>query len=509
MAAAERNDLEMGKRHLAAGDDVNGTDSEKKDTPLHVAAISGNVEFIKLLLSYKAQIEARDTAGYTPLGFAVLVNQLESVKALADAGAAINIRVGGKELDTTPLHIAASKGYLDILKILLDHGADVNVVAGWNRQWTPLQAAAYNGQAEVAEVLLAKGADINARHAETGWTPLHFAAQSNSPKVVRILAQHGADVESKDLKGNTAIIYCATAEMVSALVSVGAKLHDEGPAGLPEVKPLAGSPPRVLDDKDLPVHEDHTYTLHIDADASMKLGPMPEQAITSTAISRYRRDQQKTKVALYEISDYLKLYTNGELQRESSSDALGMKKKTPHETRAIVYKETARPEFLEYIKERYSTPFCTLTVDGDGHALKQDIRKSEHPEIEVGMAASYQLFHGRFCPTDNKWEEEASFQGTTPVKGVLSYVKQPPGKEPTLVHVQVSGTMTTMIPMEGNDLTISNLVTGEQTYDTQMKQWVSGKLELKASSTQAPDATVKGSVTGTMTLSMEMEGREK
>ena len=46
------------------------------DTPLHFAASRKNVEIVKLLILHGAQIEAKDSFGYTPLHKALDIEEL-------------------------------------------------------------------------------------------------------------------------------------------------------------------------------------------------------------------------------------------------------------------------------------------------------------------------------------------------------------------------------------------------------------------------------------------------
>ena len=57
----------------------------------------------------------------------------------------------------TPLHITANIGYFGIVKLMLERGASPNTKD--NNGWTPLHRAAYEGHVDVVRVLLESGAD--------------------------------------------------------------------------------------------------------------------------------------------------------------------------------------------------------------------------------------------------------------------------------------------------------------------------------------------------------------
>ena len=108
----------------------------------------------------------------------------ETDRALLDAAENGNIKaveqaiVDGAEVDAkdsdgwTPLHNAALKGHKKIVELLIAKGADVN--AKGSSGWTPLHFAANGGYMEVAKLLIAKGVDVNATTGD-GVTPLDRA----------------------------------------------------------------------------------------------------------------------------------------------------------------------------------------------------------------------------------------------------------------------------------------------------------------------------------------------
>ena len=66
-------------------------DTEAQDTigetPLHIASRSGSIETVRLLLEWKADIEAKDNVGYTPLVLARMYDRPEIAQLLLDEGA--------------------------------------------------------------------------------------------------------------------------------------------------------------------------------------------------------------------------------------------------------------------------------------------------------------------------------------------------------------------------------------------------------------------------------------
>jgi ankyrin repeat protein len=115
-------------------------------TPLHFAAITGDRAMVDLLLTARADVNARDdTYQMTPIAWANEEGHRDMVRHLYDRGADVD------------LHQAAAYGLVDHVKDLVRSSRrQVNAVVGG---WTPLQLATIWGHPEVVELLLSRGAD--------------------------------------------------------------------------------------------------------------------------------------------------------------------------------------------------------------------------------------------------------------------------------------------------------------------------------------------------------------
>ena len=116
---------------------------------------------------------------------AAVNGDIETAKQLISKGANVNQKaVGG-----TPLHMAAERGHKDIVELLIQNGAEVN--AKGTQNWTPLHLAATAGKQDVVEFLISKGADVNAMDLD-GHTPLWWAQIKQQNQIVILLKKHGA-----------------------------------------------------------------------------------------------------------------------------------------------------------------------------------------------------------------------------------------------------------------------------------------------------------------------------
>lgn len=93
-------------------------------TTLHTAASKGNLKAIERLVKNEANLDETDSAGKTPLMYAVMLNQKESVAALLKAGADVNTQADN---GNTALHEAVLQGNVKFVSLLLEKGSKIDL----------------------------------------------------------------------------------------------------------------------------------------------------------------------------------------------------------------------------------------------------------------------------------------------------------------------------------------------------------------------------------------------
>ena len=184
--------------------------SKKKDcietegaTPLHRAALQGDVESIKAALKEGADIEGSSQDGATPLMFAASKGHYYAIKKLLASRANINA-VSTK--GWTALRIAVRRQDARTVKQLIRNGADINHLSPDG--WTALNEASYQGQKAIIRILLQGGADTEMRSPHD-WTPLMQACHKGDEAAVRLLHGAGANMEATSAHHETAILLAA------------------------------------------------------------------------------------------------------------------------------------------------------------------------------------------------------------------------------------------------------------------------------------------------------------
>ena len=170
-------------------------DGDDLATPLIIAARDGKLDFVKVLLRYEANIEARGT-----------------------------IKIDGKVIEgCTALWIAAAKGHFDVVRLLIEQNAEVDSRTSTNS--TPLRAAAFIGHLDIVRCLVENGADVNARN-NFNSTPLMITCYKGHPNVASYLVKHGANINLQDNKGGSCLHRASEGghvQLACELLALGAK----------------------------------------------------------------------------------------------------------------------------------------------------------------------------------------------------------------------------------------------------------------------------------------------
>lgn len=182
------------------------TRSNNLRTPLHTAAMHGQLTTITYLLKHGAyQKDEKDSCGTTPLMDSLRFGFVDVADCL--------IKEHGADIYTTDsigrscVHIAAHSGQIDSIKYLVE-ACNVNVESPCLDSTTSaLHFAAKEGHKDVLEYILSAGGNVNAVD-KNNRTALHLSTASNKLDIVELLLTHyKADADVVDNCGKKASQY--------------------------------------------------------------------------------------------------------------------------------------------------------------------------------------------------------------------------------------------------------------------------------------------------------------
>ena len=215
-----------------------------KTTPLIVAVQTGNLDCVKVLLNYKADIEeqgesfrylvfppddmwnvSKFESAYTcpPLFLAAANGNLDILSYLFEQGANVNASSSSQYADPwslpsefddflpiwrTPLIVALTNGHNDAFTFLIDKGADVNLQD--HVGYTALHHAVERRNFDAVSCLVHNGADVNLFTSINKHTPLMSACQFHNMDAINVLLNKGADVNLQDRDGKSALHFACS-----------------------------------------------------------------------------------------------------------------------------------------------------------------------------------------------------------------------------------------------------------------------------------------------------------
>jgi len=257
MTAARAGNVDAVRILLERGADVNARETYKGQTALMWAAAERHPDVVKLLMAHGADWKVRSVdretrpprlsaassispiarGGFTALLFAAREGDIESAKAMLDAGNDINY---GDIDNTSALVVGIMNKQYTFARYLIERGGDPNVVDAYgrtalyaivdirNQDWSTLpnrKAEDPLPSLEILKDLLARGAKVDLALTKPlpgrsgmdsgdttlgdGATALMRAARSGDATAMRLLLEKGANPKLTTRDGNNALLFAA------------------------------------------------------------------------------------------------------------------------------------------------------------------------------------------------------------------------------------------------------------------------------------------------------------
>lgn len=156
------------------------------NTAMFQAVSNGDVEQIRHMMAAGADVNARDSDGFTLLMMAANAGHLPVVQALLEAGAEVNASdaMGWTALTKSIFNADVRHGFFDVAQALVH--ADAPIEAPLNFGIRPLMLAAGYGETAIVDLLLHAGADVLAKN-DGGYSALMMAKQKHHVHVINLL----------------------------------------------------------------------------------------------------------------------------------------------------------------------------------------------------------------------------------------------------------------------------------------------------------------------------------
>lgn len=172
----------------------------------HNAVLRKDLHALRTILQRdKAQVDALDEKGRTALHLAAASGQLEFVKALLEAGADVNSCGGDR---ATPLLLAATNGHAAVVAVLMAHGGNPRALD--NNGVEPIEMASRVGRLSVVEALIRHPLAFEKRNMDQAHPlteSLCLAARHGHEAIVKTLLDEGVPASALDRSDMNALMH--------------------------------------------------------------------------------------------------------------------------------------------------------------------------------------------------------------------------------------------------------------------------------------------------------------
>lgn len=185
--AYQNRNVNFMKLVLSFGADINFTYGKKSNTLLIEACKANHIQFTQLLLENSANMDTRNNEGQTAICISCEFEQTEIVQLLLNNGANVNIC---NNVGLGPLYFACTTHQVDTVSLLLENHAETNVCIPGSDSL--LLICCIRKIYSIVDLLLHYGADVNFRD-EYDETALYKSFQMYDANLINSLLAYNAD----------------------------------------------------------------------------------------------------------------------------------------------------------------------------------------------------------------------------------------------------------------------------------------------------------------------------
>ena len=190
--AAKNSDQKNINELVNFGENINEKISIFNQAPIHkiIESKKENKHFVlKNMLIMGSDPNLKDMNGWSPLHYACKVGDLESVKILIEFGAEINNFSNNRKI---ALHFACENNFPEIVFFLCENGSEINFKDDFG--CCPIHFCAKYGNTKCLEILLKFNCDFYVKDFRN-WNILHYASFYGQKKTIKFIVNFDADYD--------------------------------------------------------------------------------------------------------------------------------------------------------------------------------------------------------------------------------------------------------------------------------------------------------------------------
>lgn len=165
----------------------------KHRAPLHYSAEKGNLDIMRILLDFKANVDIQDGAWRAPLHLAIDEDQMSAVDLLIQSRADVNLSNLESGMKNTPLMDAAHRDMPSLALKLIEAGARLDQQG--KSDMTAIHLAARRGSTKMVQILVSCRADVNQK-SKCG-TVLDLAKKNGGETLLQVLGISDSQVRKR------------------------------------------------------------------------------------------------------------------------------------------------------------------------------------------------------------------------------------------------------------------------------------------------------------------------
>ncbi|KAM4576696.1 ankyrin repeat and death domain-containing protein 1A [Odontesthes bonariensis] len=204
MEAAKKNDVQTMK-DIGKGLNANARNVHNR-TALHYAVAGKSIEAVQHLLQRRIKVDQKDKYGVAPIHLAALFGNLEILKLLVRAGAEEKVE---NEDGLNILHCAAINSHTEIVEYIIDDLQMKELDKDDQSGHRPFALAAEHGCVKMLEILMEPYNMATMKPNKRGDTPLHLAARNGHLDALQLLLQSFDTRDEVNTDGETALYQAA------------------------------------------------------------------------------------------------------------------------------------------------------------------------------------------------------------------------------------------------------------------------------------------------------------